>query len=247
MNTTFRMALLALLAVLALSAVAASAAQAEEAPFFKIGGERLAEGQSKEVTAKTTEKISIEIGPIRMRCSLASASGAKLLGSHADEPSRVEMTTELTGCVVEHAGCEVVASIKSEPLLAKLVTLGLSVGERGKGKIALLLTPKTGSRFMLIRFNEGCVYGAAVSVEGEVAAELHSGEKPIEVGKEPAEAKTVQLVFPTNPIKSCWLVKEGTGSEHILKELQSALWGGGSLEGSATLELASAQNWGVFD
>ena len=48
-----------MLAVLALSAVAASAAQAAEAPFFKIAGVRLAEGESKEVTAKTTEKISI--------------------------------------------------------------------------------------------------------------------------------------------------------------------------------------------
>ena len=178
---------------------------------------------------------------------MTSASGAKLLGSHADEPGRIEMTAELTGCFVEHAGCEVVASIKSEPLLARLVTLGLSVEERGKGKIALLLAPKKGLKFMTIRFNEGCVYGREVNVEGEVAAELRSGENPIEVGKEPAEAKTLQLFFPANEIKRYWVVKEGSGAEHIVQQLQSSLWGEASIAGSSTLELASGSSWGVFD
>ncbi len=248
MNTTFRTALLALLAVLALSAVAASAAQAEEAPYFKIAGVRLAEGESKEVKAKTTtETMTIVIGPVRMtHCALNSTAGAKLLGSRAQEASRIEMTIEFTGCIVEHPECEVVGSIKSEPLLAKLVTLGLSVKERGKGKVALLLAPKKGLNFMKITFNKGCAYGSGPTVEGEAVAELYSGEKPIEVGKEPAEAKTLQLVFPDVRIERYWRIKEGVGSELIVEELQDAS-GVGSLYGGPILELASAQNWGVFD
>ena len=243
MRSTFKTVLVAMLAVLALSAVAASAAQAAEAPFFKIAGTRLTEGQSKEVTAKAGEKVHLEIGGLRITCtSMTLASGAKLLGSNAGSSGRVEAALELS-CSGEHAGCEKIEPIKTQPLLAKLVTLG----EKGKGKLGLLLAPKEGTEFMRVHKAEGCVYGNESRVSGEVVAELYSGEKPVEVGTEPAEAKTLKLVLPTEQIKRYWWVHEGAGAEYIVKELSA---GGGpvSMEGgSSTLELAGGPLWGVFD
>ena len=82
-HVNVRVLLSSLLAVLALSAVAASAAQASaEGPFLKVGGSRLTEGQSKEVTAASKSfTVSDEEFGLNFTCTgVKVASGAKLLG-----------------------------------------------------------------------------------------------------------------------------------------------------------------------
>jgi hypothetical protein len=84
-------------------------------------------------------------------------------------------------------------------------------------------------------------------VYGSLVAEVYSSGKPVKLGEEPAEAKTMEFVFPESPISRSrvTLVKEGKVTEKKNLALDG---GGGFMEafGKSTLELTSGENWGVF-
>lgn len=245
MRSMFRTVFVAMLAVLALSAVAASAAQAEEAPFFKVAGARLAKGESQEVkgTAKAAHRIGIRIEWGQIICSAAFASGAKLFGSNVGEPGTGEMTLNFSECeiLLNTSGCKV--EVKSlEPLRATLVDL-----EHSKNSpLAVTFSDVKGSKpFIEIKGSEACLPGNFVErLEGSMAAKVLSGGKPVEVGKEPAETKTIEFSFPETSIKHVWHVRGGVGSEEKVEisSFYPAEVGGGAF----TLELAGEPLWGVF-
>ncbi len=234
---------MAMLAVLALSAVAASAAQAEEAPFFKVAGARLAEGQSVGVKAKTGT-IDITAGSLGLGiyCSMGIASGAKLLGSKIGEPGKAEMTLEVSKCEIvgDGNGCKVTVR-SGPPIGAKLVELFPR-----KHQFGVLLSSGSGETFFTLEHTPGtCNNGGKESFTGSLAAEILSKGEPVELGKEPAEAKTLELRFPATPIKKVWAIRAGEGTEvkpALYSELEYEVGSGG-----ATLELAGSSLWGVFD
>ncbi len=248
MRSTFRTALVAMLAVLALGAVAASAAQAEEAPHFKVSGLRLAHGESAEVKAASGSKFetTTEQGFVRTVCNVAFASGAKLLGSNAGEPGTIEMTLDFSACKVggdgEHCTVEVKPTV---PMKAMLVDL-----EKGgkKGDLGAYIYPAKGKTIADVQFSrEGtCIGKGEGRLEGSIAAELTSGGKAVEIGKEPAEAKTLEFRFPGNPIKHVWKITGGEGKEVAgigLLNFEEAA----GVEGNIGLELGADPSWGAFD
>ena len=215
MRAMCRTALPVLLAVVALSAVAAGAAQAAtEGPFYKIAGTRLAKGQSKEVTlkanpnkeySKLTLKAAGVLGWLIQCKTQAFGAGAKLLGSTGASSGSGEVRLELSGCTVVERGntCNktVEEPIKTEPLSAQLVYTGAG----RTGKLAVDFKPVKLQKFGEIRFpgTEEC--GTQEDeLLGELVAELYSGGAPVEVGKEPAEGKALELHFPWVQPKEVW-------------------------------------------
>jgi hypothetical protein len=242
------MLLPALLAVLALSAVAASAAQAAtEGPFYKITGSRLLEGKSKEVKTKAREEglqLDWAEGGLKMECEkVGFASGAKLLGSTGANFAGGEATLELSGCIVVEGNggpnCNLPATIKSEPL--KLETAYTDATRTGDIAIVFSAAVK-GSSFVDLKFTGSCTIHE-MSLSGSIAGDVEVANKRVEVGKEPAAAKTLQIKFPASVVKEVWFEKSGT-----LTDTKIALTGFGdpySTYGSLELEAGGAE-WGVF-
>jgi hypothetical protein len=86
--------------------------------------------------------------------------------------------------------CEVTSPVRSQPLIATFVE-----AETRKGPLDVWLTPKTGSEsseFIKLK-TPGCRLGETQTLLGSYAAEVYSGGKPVEVKKEPAESKTLEL------------------------------------------------------
>src|SRR5580700_4732890 len=241
MRPIFRTMVVALLAALALSAAVASAAQAETAPYFKVGGARLAAGESKEVTGGHVISLYFGSGAQAMKCSVAFDPGAKISGSAEQEHGRIEIVLELSSCTEGNQHCQIEGIVKSKPLRAELVSAA-----KGGGDLEAWLRPTTGTEFMRLKFKEGCGYGKEQIVEGSVVAEIYSGGNPVEGGKEPAEAKTVELVFPHEAIGEVWLVKEGTGKLQHNTYLSAGI-AEIKVVGEVSLALAGGANWGVFD
>lgn len=217
-----------------------------EGPFYKVAGARLASGESKEVKDTVTSSTRLYNG-VRgyMKCTTqAFAAGAKLLGSTGANPGTGEVTLELSGCTEEEAkraGCKV-EPIKSYPLTAKLVYLN----KERKGALAIEFTPVKGQKFALITVKgTGC--NEEVYVTGDLVAGLYSGGKPVEVGKEPAEAKALELKLTVEQPAVVWVEKSGELVETSAEPLSYLTGFIYFVEGAhATLELAGSSTWGAF-
>jgi hypothetical protein len=252
MRPRFTKLLPALLAVVALSAVVASAAQAAtEGPFYKVAKARLTEGQTKEVTSNLSKsQITIEDGSITIICdSVKLATGAKLDGSTGANGGFAEGTFELSQCETRGAlqGCVLEGgAIKTEPLKLELVFLS---SERS-GPLGVDLVPiNTKKIFAPLHFKPGCesVF-KNLTITGSIVAHLETSKSElIEVGKEPAEAKTLQVKLPFPEVHKVWLEKGGS-----LTAITAGLERNGSGEAMsaegimASLELAGGTEWGVY-
>ncbi len=227
----------ALLAVLALGAVVASAAQAIEGVHFKVAGARLGEGQSKEITS---EAGRVEVGYWLggSHCSTAVAPGAKIFGSAVESSSTGELELEFKNC--EGSGkCAVIGSVKSKPLKLTLgATEGSHLAEKS-GALAAWLKPASGVTFFNLKPKE-C--SSEELIEGDLAVTIDSGND--KVGEETPEAKTVELTMPYR-FKKFEFIEKGEGKEDPYPGLSGAE-GELSLAGSIKLQLASGENWGVF-
>lgn len=233
---------MAMLAVLALGAVVASAAQAVEAPHFKVAGARLEKGKSKEITSKSGT-IEIAIGSILTKCSVKVASGAKISGSSKGNSGTGELELEFSECTGSEK-CSFSGSYTTKPLKLTLAAVENAELSKGKGDQLDALLYETGTGWMKVKFNTGCYIGSEAIVVGSLAAEVYSAGKPVKIGEEPAEAKTVELVFPEPVIRRVTLVEGGvTFEEGVELEASGHYF---AVRGKSTLELASGENWGVF-
>jgi hypothetical protein len=243
--TKLRLVLSSLLAVLALGAVTASAAQAAtEGPFYKIAGKRLASGETKEVTAKGTFSVT-EGGGGRIECKkTALAAGSKLLGSTGANFGSADVTLDFSECSVphelfNHSGCSHLAGGKltTEPLNMELTYFK----ETRTGGLMVVFKPVKKPYFAKYQFEEkGCTEG---TIGGSMVAEITTGGKGVEVGQEPAAAKTLHLHWGGFNGGKVWLEQAG-----ILKELEPGLEGPlGESTANTELELeVGGTTWGVF-
>jgi hypothetical protein len=251
-----RLVLSSVLAVLAFSALAASAAQAAtaEGPFYKITGTRLASGKSQEVKAKMYShnlyKFYLGDTQVAIGCSSAKfASGAKLLGSTGANSGSGEATLELSGCTTEGsngAGCKLSSStIKTVPLKMNPAYLNT----KRTGALAVIFeSARTNQELFAVTLtgNGGCVDESETpwAVAGRLLGKVEVASKLVEVGKEPAATKVLDVTFPgLNDIEKAWVEKSGALEEKsvgIISDDQSD-------EYSGTLELeAGAAEWGIF-
>ena len=232
------------------SAVVASAAQAAtaEGPFYKITGTRLASGKSQEVKAKTGQEGNLTLAwrGTKVGCStIRFASGAKLLGSTGANYGSGEATLEFSGCFLETGNgapeCEVSKTIKTEPLKLELAY----TDETRSGDMAVVFAPvSTKKIFADVAFEGSRCTSDEALFGGSIAGQVEVSNKPVEVGKEPAATKTIQVKLPGTPIRHVWL--EGSGT--LLKTGTELIEDGGGVEDYATLELelATGATWGVF-
>jgi hypothetical protein len=249
--TKVRLVLSSLLAVLALTAIAASAAQAAtaEGPFYKITGTRLLEGKTKEVTAKGGRlRLWMFNGEVEVECSsMKFASGAKLLGSTGANYAGATATLELSGCTAESSDgiCELSSStIKTEPLTTKLA-YPYEAEKTRTGPLEMIFgptKPSTGIAHVTFTGNS-CPVEGTWPLNEYMAGYIEVGGKHVEVGKEPAAGKVLQVTFSTPNIERAWLEKSGTlEKKYVDFETEGYL-----IEYEGTLELeAGGAEWGVF-
>lgn len=227
----------ALSAVLVLSAVTANAAQAIEGVHFKVAGVKLTEGQSKEITSQAgTVEVGYGLG--LSKCSTAVAPGGKIFGSSVGNSGTGELELEFTNCKGTRK-CALSGSFKTEPLT---LTLGAAEGAEfteNHGELAALLKPKSGVAVMRWHL-PSCPEEA---IAGKLAVTIGSGDK---IDEELPEAKTVELrmPYPHGDTRFVSVIGGATISESYAG--LSGSEGEFYVAGSAMLELASGENWGVF-
>jgi hypothetical protein len=234
----FKKALVTMLAALALGTLSASAAQAVEGVHFKVAGVKLGEGQSKEITSEAG-KVTLAYGAGGYtKCSTAVAPGAKIFGSSAGNPGTGELELEFTKCEGNGKHCTFSGSVTTKPLK---LTLGAVEGAEfveNHGELAALLKPKSGTEVM--RLPPGTCGETLIS--GELVVRIDLGND--KVGEETPEAKTVELTI-SGQYKYFDLIEGG-----LSRDVKYNVWEGseGLLlgEGSVKLDLASGENWGVF-
>jgi hypothetical protein len=239
-----RMSGLMLGLLLAAVALAATAAQAAEGPFYKIAGKRLTAGETHEIKAKASKPFTFKAGTLGLECTEQKlTAGSKLVGSTGANPGGGEGAAEFSGCAVTGNGehCEVVSHKITTQVLEKVLVYS---NGSATGVILLELVPVTSTTFSFISFSGAECIVKEVKVEGSIAAETLSGEKPVEVGKEPAEAKTVEANFPSTAIKAVWREKAGKLEEK--KVGLKAFGGEAKLGGRSQLTLVGEPSWGIF-
>jgi len=222
----FRLIGVALLAVMALGAVVASGAQAESAPFFSIGGVRLAAGKTHNIVAHGTKSFELETAASGslIRCTKLAVEPGVLLGSEPGTQGKADLTSKFSGCTLEKGNgapnCHIAPEERSETTSTTITTNPLSSelvenvegGAAGK-KLEELYSPATGSVFVTIFFGgTGCEVFAN-KVTGKTVAEVVTdpGEANIELPGPTPEATSFITRFPTVAIKEVWLVSGGVG------------------------------------
>jgi Subtilase family len=218
-----------------------------EGPLYRIAGARLTASESKEIKTKTRYSYTLHSGlEWTITCQTqAFATGAKLLGSSGANSGAGEATIEFSGCSVEGNGKGTECSKVSEPLVSKPLKAELVYqGAERTGKLGIDFTPVTEHLFMEIKFPKGCKT-EAMKVAGSTDATIYSGEKAVEVGKEPAET-TAENVLTWPPLEAYPVWSEEGGK---LVKAEPEMTGAGAIftiSGSSTLELEGGSAWGVF-
>jgi hypothetical protein len=243
-----RLSVVALVGVIfVLSAVVASAASAAEGPFYKVARSRLAAGQSDGVTLTSNEGFLLRGASQapEIRCSTYKANGgAGLLGSTGANDGSGHATLTFEGCeaVTWWAGpCTIEGgTFTSVPLS---VTTAYATNTR-TGKLYLMFKPVSKQVLAVVHLGGSCA-GEKSTLEGAVAAEVFSGGKAVEAGKEPVEAANLELKFPGASGRSVWTEAGGT----MASQTTTVKAGGnayGSITGSAKLGVTGGASWGVF-
>jgi hypothetical protein len=232
-SSRVRLMLVALLGVFAFSAVATAAAQAEEAPFWSIGGTRLGANETHYITAKKySEKFTLKSAGHTVTCkngrvSENASQRSVLIGSATgNSGTNLEVIEFFEGCEVtgNGANCKVVEPIITNPVKSELVET-----EKGeKGSLLTEFTPAKGVTFVTLTFEGSECKVKNTTVTGGVAGQVRvDPAKPPELGElvslpnTQKEGTSWLLNFPGTVTKEVWLIKEGTGAEAKIEELEA--------------------------
>jgi hypothetical protein len=220
----FRLIGVALPAVFALSMVVASGAQAETAPFFSIGGARLAAGKTHNFDARAIQSFVLSGTVATITCTGLSTSEGVLLGSNAGEPGRDNEVINFSGCSLAGDGsaCHLAATkggptvttITTNPLKSEQVE-NVSSGHVGKKLYEEIFPAKKSEGFVTLRFGGTCTIEEGVLAGQLVAQTLYDNGTvgQVELGQTAVEAKSWILSFPSTPITSIWLISGAGGKE----------------------------------
>jgi hypothetical protein len=244
----FRLIGVALPAVFALSMVVASGAQAETAPFFSIGGARLAAGKTHNFDARAIRPFVLSGSGTTIECTGLSTTEGVLLGSNAGEPGKDDEIVVFAGCtstgngtschLAATKGGPTVTTITTNPLKSEQVE-NVESGHVGKKLYEEIFPAKRSEGFFTLRFGGTCTLEEGV-VAGQLAAQvLHDNGTAgqVELGQTPVEAKSWIINFPSTPITKVWLIS-GTGGKEV--EIEQTLFGGTSVQTGTALELLAS-------
>jgi hypothetical protein len=243
----------ALLAVFGLSIVVASAAQAETAPFFSIGGARLAAGKTHNFDARAIAPFVLTSKAATIECTGLGTKEGVLLGSNFGEPGKDNEIIIFSGCKLANGNgfpnCHLAASeggaevttIETHPLKSEQVE-NVESGHVGKKLYEEFFAAKKSEGFVTLFFSgTGCTSEAA-PVSGQVVGQdLYDNGTvgQVELGQTPVEAKSWILNFPSTPITKVWLISASGGKE---VETEQTIFGETSIQtGTALVLLASTK------
>jgi len=252
----FRLIGVAVLAVMALGAVVASGAQAESAPFFSIGGVRLAAGKTHNIEAHGIAPFVLTTASAgdNITCTALNVEKGVILGSEPGTQGQASQTSKFSGCKLETGngqskGCHLAESeggsgtsttITTNPLKGELVENVVS-GRAGK-KLLELYTPASGKTFVTINFGPNLTDCEVLSttVTGSTAAEiLQENGSSIELPAPTPENTSFVTKFPATAITEVWLVSGGTGKA---VEVSQKAFGNLSVQlGTALVSLANSK------
>ncbi len=250
-SSRVRLMLVALLGVFAFSAVAAAAAQAEEAPFWSIGGTRLAAGKTHYITTKIynvtgqAEGVTLKAATGQtFHCTTMKLKEGVLLGSNVGNPGTNDEVIEFSGeCTVANngTGCKV-----KEPIVTNSVKSELAESEKSTTAILLMEFFTTSGPLAKLTFEgTGCVI-KETTVSGKLAAEVREDPNNgtlgavVKLPNEKKEAKSWLLNFPTTPITHVWLIKNEIGEETKLELVSFSERA--AVSGTALILLANAKS-----
>jgi hypothetical protein len=239
--------MLAWLAMCTIYTILATAAYAEEAPFWTVKGERLAEGKTAEAAVKlASANFTFGAGGITVTCTkLEAKKGAKLIGSKAGEAGTGEAMLRYSECGIDGDG----TGCKLEKAEIETVGLRFELVEDAATKKKLLLDflPASGDIFATVKAEGNCTFkeGKVVGRDILTEAKTDPGEKTVELGgaKEEAPSWLAEVEVPQQT--SFWLVKGGSGKVVEIEEPEQLMCFGvaASIEGTALMSLASGENW----
>jgi hypothetical protein len=223
----FRLIGVALLAVFALGAVVASGAQAEPAPFFSIGGAKLAAGRTHNIDARATEEFVLKSasGSDIIKCAGLGTVGGVLLGSAEGTQGSANQVTVFSGCHLTgngaachlaptEGGAETTEQITTEPIKSELVE-NVEGTHGGKQLLEAFFPVSKAKGFVKLNFGGECTLKSTI-VGGSTVAEVvldNAGEGKIELGQPAQERTSWKLKFPSTAITKVWLVSGGVGKE----------------------------------
>lgn len=224
MRMRARSLLAVVVAVIAVAGVAPAGASAQEF-IYKVGGNKLEAGQSRETTGGGKNFIlkgEASGTKTEVECEMALAAGSNIKGG---TPGTSEDTINLSACkALLPSGCKKV-TVKAVKAKNEIVLLLPSK------KLGELFTPIGTEPLTEVTF-EGCLSNVTVPVTGKIAAQ----ESP--EGKEETKGK---LVFPTTVIKKV----ETLAKVVVGVKLE---FGGseGTLSGESSVELTTKEVFGIF-
>jgi hypothetical protein len=240
---------LTLVAVLTVGAGAAAVAHAStEGPLLIVNHELLGSGEEREVTAtvKTpfafkskTAKVKVECKAVKLKTGATVNGSARKSGATGNETFEFSQCAggasgeSLTGC--EPEGGKITSA-------AIVDTVGFANSSR-TGPVLVLLAPETGTTLATVKFvGEKCTV-TSTTIEGRWIGETFVGGSLVEVGKN--EIETVKRDVGLGPTVKTIFTESG-GSLTSVKSSMEAFGTAGTVEGRATLQLATQQQWGLF-
>ncbi|MGA2163965.1 MAG: hypothetical protein ABSH36_05800 [Solirubrobacteraceae bacterium] len=238
--TRIKLAGLCLVAVFAFGAVAVAQASAAEY-IYKVNGAKLEAGKTKEIKSSAKKsfvlrgKGALEIEAVTTCTSLTLNAAEKpvIVGGQPGKSEKEKV--EFGGCTATVGGSKC-STVEVTNVSTKNEIVTVVAPASLKGRLATLFTPTTGTEFSKVKLNKCGIFGTqTATVEGTSAA--------LDEPKE-AEAKAGTLVYATGASEITEVEKFGGGGA-VKVELKSNKKKA-TIEGEATVELLSGENWGVF-
>jgi hypothetical protein len=216
-----------------------------EAPFWTVGGARLAKGQTRFIKTKEVKPFVLTAAGVALTCEETSVTkGAVLLGSEPGEPGTGDGVATFGKCKVEGNGTGSECSKVTEPITTTNLKSEL-VLDKTKVKLLTLFQPVSGSLLATLTFPKGCKV-ESTKVTGSVNAEvLNSKEEAITTSSPAVEEASGLLAFPATQPVHVWLIKGGKGEEIETKALE-AFGSVATLSGRALVSLESGENWSAL-
>jgi hypothetical protein len=238
---------LAFATALALSSLVATAAQATQGPFFKVEGNTLKAGETREALVTVKEQFVLEA---KATGQVITCKGVTYAGPSFEVLA--SKVTHLRASALEFSSCTVTGNGTKCAVQSGKITTNPVVGTAGyansnrTGQILGLIESQTGKAFGEIKFTPeagGSCTVASTPASGTIIGEAFVAGKTVKVGENEIETIKGEIHY-TKPSKVIWIENGIT-----VKETKGKLEAFGvavTIAGQVNVELTTHEKWGIF-